>query len=105
MSVGSRVVRGPDWKFEEEEDQDGGEGFVGTITSTQKFKDGSELPKGTVLVYWDNGFQGCYRAGQGGCYDLRILDSAPAGNIRYPSTVEREINSIEREITFCDSFR
>ncbi|XP_031548666.1 E3 ubiquitin-protein ligase MIB1-like [Actinia tenebrosa] len=80
MLVGSRVVRGPDWEFEEEEeDQDGGEGFVGTITSTQNFQDGSPLPKGKVLVYWDTGYQGCYRAGLDGCYDLRILDSAPSG--------------------------
>ena len=31
-----------------------------------------------VVVYWDTGEQGRYRAGYDGKYDLLVFDSAPA---------------------------
>jgi len=74
--LGYRVVRGPDWKWAE---QDGIEGCVGTIVSLTHYTDGRTLPKKTVLVYWDTGSMADYRVGLNGCYDLRIFDSAPAG--------------------------
>lgn len=83
---GLRVVRGPDWKWGE---QDGGEGGVGTIIAdctdpnpqspsslfssilshinTERRKD-----EGFVTVIWDNGVKGVYRAGAQGAYDLRV---------------------------------
>ena len=64
--VGSRVVRGPDWKWGK---QDGGEGHVGTV---RNFESPEE-----VVVVWDNGTAANYRCA--GAYDLRILDSAPTG--------------------------
>jgi hypothetical protein len=50
MSIGLRVVRGPDWKFG---DKDGGEGHIGTVISV---KDDN-----TAEVVWDNGnlFSNC----------------------------------------------
>ncbi|CAH3156852.1 unnamed protein product [Porites lobata] len=68
MEVGSRVVRGPDWMWG---DQDGGEGNVGTVVQHGQDRN---LPDGTVLVHWDSGRQANYRAGHSGKFDLRILD-------------------------------
>ena len=87
---GLRVVRGPDWKWG---DQDGGEGCAGTVVGvtggtvepakldkdlssiTRKFS-GSELSDDrraeVVNVVWDCGFKGDYRAGLNGAYDLRV---------------------------------
>lgn len=64
--VGSRVVRGPDWKWGK---QDGGDGHVGTVRSFER--------PGEVLVVWDNGTAANYRCSP--TFDLRILDNGPAG--------------------------
>jgi len=64
--VGSRVIRGPDWKWGK---QDGGEGHIGTV---RNFESPEE-----VVVVWDNGTAANYRCA--GAYDLRIMDSAPTG--------------------------
>ena len=66
--IGSRVVRGPDWKWGK---QDGGEGHVGTV---RNFGSPEE-----VVVVWDNGTAANYRCA--GAYDLRIIDNAPTGNL------------------------
>lgn len=65
-SVGSRVVRGPDWKWGR---QDGGDGHLGTVRSFER--------PGEVLVVWDNGTAANYRCSPN--FDLRILDNGPAG--------------------------
>ena len=63
---GVRVVRGPDWRYG---DQDGGEGHAGTVI------DSSDLnhfgPK-TVTVIWDTGVKALYRTDPEGSYDLRV---------------------------------
>uniref|UniRef100_H2YAP2 RING-type E3 ubiquitin transferase n=1 Tax=Ciona savignyi TaxID=51511 RepID=H2YAP2_CIOSA len=64
--VGSRVVRGPDWKWGR---QDGGEGHVGTVRCFESSEE--------VVIVWDNGTAANYRCS--GQYDLRILDSAASG--------------------------
>ncbi|XP_074606780.1 E3 ubiquitin-protein ligase MIB2-like isoform X2 [Acropora palmata] len=73
--LGVRVVRGPDWEWN---DQDGGEGSVGTV-----FQIGSDtkspITEPIVLVQWDCGIKASYRAGMDGKYDLRILDTANGG--------------------------
>jgi E3 ubiquitin-protein ligase mind-bomb len=69
--LGLRVVRGPDWEYEWG-DQDGGEGFVGTVT-------GLEEGGGAVTVQWDMGYKSRYRCGQEDKFDLRVLDSAQIG--------------------------
>ncbi len=67
LFVGAHVVRGPAWKWGK---QDGGEGFLGSV---RNFESSEE-----VVVVWDNGTAANYRCS--GAYDLRILDSGPAGN-------------------------
>lgn len=70
-----RVVRGPDWEWG---NQDGGEGFVGTVVKIGR--PGSTIsPENTVVVIWDTGIETNYRVGYDGSYDLRLLDNAPAG--------------------------
>ena len=85
---GLRVVRGPNWTWG---DQDGGEGYVGTVAEVQRadrFAGDSRKPSDraevqptpcVVTVQWDCGNRCRYRCGIGGKYDLRVLDSAPAG--------------------------
>ena len=75
MEVGWRVIRGPDWQWGE---QDGGEGCVGTVAEVL---DGAQ----EVVVLWDLGGRCKYRCGEGGQHDLRLLDSAPAGEWRWRS--------------------
>ena len=62
-------MRGPDWSCG---DQDGGEGHVGTVVEV----DGEGR---SVMVQWDCGGRHRYRCGAEGKYDLRVFDSAPAG--------------------------
>lgn len=76
--VGSRVIRGPDWKWGK---QDGGDGHVGTV---RNFESPEE-----VVVMWDNGTAANYRCSV--AFDLRILDSAPTG--------------VKHDGTMCDSCR
>ena len=75
MELGLRVVRGPHWKWQ---NQDGGEGHVGTVVEIGKPGNNS-TPDKTVVVQWDSGFRTNYRIGYQGSYDLRVLDNAPAG--------------------------
>ncbi len=76
---GLRVVRGPDWKWG---DQDGGEGSVGSVVDLrvegEAAEDGKTLGQ-AVVVGWDTGNRSNYRCGVEGKYDLRILDSGPTG--------------------------
>lgn len=76
--VGTRVIRGPDWKWGK---QDGGEGHVGTV---RNFESPEE-----VVVVWDNGTAANYRCATD--YDLRILDSSPTG--------------VKHEGSLCDTCR
>lgn len=69
--IGSRVVRGPDWKWGK---QDGGEGHVGTVRSFESHDE--------VLVVWDNGTAANYRCASH--FDLRVYDNGPAGEL-HPS--------------------
>ena len=77
MEVGLRVVRGPDWKWQ---NQDNGEGHVGTVIEVGRSAN-SNTPDKTVVVQWDSGFRTNYRVGYQGFYDLRIYDQAPVGKI------------------------
>ena len=77
-SVGVRVIRGPDWKWDR---QDGGEGHVGTVRNYENPEE--------VVVVWDNGTAANYRCK--GAFDIRVLDSAPSG--------------VRHEGTMCDSCR
>ncbi|KAI8750494.1 E3 ubiquitin-protein ligase MIB2, partial [Biomphalaria glabrata] len=67
---GTRVVRGPDWKWK---NQDGGEGHMGTVKKV------TGLPqKSSVKVIWESGDKNIYRAGFKDCYDLLVYESAPS---------------------------
>ena len=84
--VGTRVVRGPDWTWG---DQDGGEGHVGTVAEVLRADcagpvDSGDCPGPCVVTVpeWDCGNRCRYRCGVGDCYDLRVIDSAPAGEYR-----------------------
>lgn len=77
VTIGLRVVRGPDWKWG---DQDGGEGTLGTIADVEG---GIKLSNGVtgwaVVVQWDGGNRCNYRCGIDEKYDLLVYDSAPVG--------------------------
>ena len=88
MSVGLRVVRGPDWKFG---NKDGGEGHVGTVLFV---KDDN-----TAEVLWDNGNQVICKIGKDRQKDLRVIDNAPAGN--YENTVFRVNAQTMQKTTEC----
>lgn len=61
IKVGDRVVRGPDWKWE---NQDGGVGSKGTVVS---------MKKGWVNVKWDRNVKHDYRWGAQDSYDLEVV--------------------------------
>ncbi|RWS30867.1 E3 ubiquitin-protein ligase HECTD1-like isoform X10 [Leptotrombidium deliense] len=63
MVVGSRVMRGPDWKWR---DQDGNPPVEGTVTG--------ELHNGWIDVTWDHGGSNSYRMGAEGKYDIKLCD-------------------------------
>ena len=75
MEVGIRVVRGPDWKWH---NQDGGEGHTGTVVEIGK-SGNNNTPSKTVVIQWDSGFRTNYRVGYQGAYDLRVFDNGPVG--------------------------
>lgn len=73
-----RVVRGPNWKWG---DQDGGEGGVGTVVdyvTSDEAEGGVQLQR-AVVVQWDLGNRCNYRSAVGGQYDLLLLDNDPVG--------------------------
>ena len=87
--VGTRVVRGPDWSWR---DQDGGDGYLGTVAEVQVpeqagGEENSSVAESVgrtpcvVTVQWDCGGRCRYRCGLGGKYDLRGFDSGPAGGL------------------------
>jgi len=66
--VGLRVVRGPDWKWG---DQDGGEGCVGTVIPSPP-SDINHLEPRTITVLWDSGMKSTYQGGPTGSHHLRV---------------------------------
>lgn len=76
--LGTRVVRGPDWNWK---NQDGGEGNVGTVVQIGRDKK-SPVTAQIVWVQWDSGNKANYRAGVDGKHDLRVLDSGN-GDVRH----------------------
>uniref|UniRef100_A0A8D9BP54 RING-type E3 ubiquitin transferase n=1 Tax=Cacopsylla melanoneura TaxID=428564 RepID=A0A8D9BP54_9HEMI len=73
IEVGLRVLRGPNWKWA---DEDGGEGGLGTVVAVKPT--GHQV--NVVSVIWDVGNKSsCYRVGSENAFDLRVYDSGPAG--------------------------
>ncbi|XP_030843125.1 E3 ubiquitin-protein ligase MIB2 [Strongylocentrotus purpuratus] len=78
--IGERVVRGPDWEYN---DDDGGDGCVGTVIAIKEERSGHSRSNETartnwkvqkVTVAWDLGHIGDYRTGLDGKYDLACMD-------------------------------
>ena len=87
VTPGLRVVRGPDWKWG---NQDGGEGNVGTIAEVEGGEvamDGGATTALAVVVQWDEGNRCNYRCGIDGKYDLLVYDSAPVGKLNVNNSV------------------
>ncbi|XP_074653934.1 E3 ubiquitin-protein ligase MIB2-like [Tubulanus polymorphus] len=104
MELGLRVVRGPDWRWSE---QDGGEGHVGTIVEIGK-PGSTTSPDKTVVVQWDSGSRTNYRVGYQNAYDLTIFDNAPVG-IRHESVIcdsckKQHIMGIRWKCSRCQNF-
>ncbi|XP_020805471.1 probable E3 ubiquitin-protein ligase HERC2 [Drosophila serrata] len=78
MKIGTRIVRGADWKWG---DQDGNPPGEGRIISEV----GED---GWVRVEWYTGATNSYRMGKEGQYDLQLADSAM--NVASPTEPERE---------------
>ena len=77
VKIGLRVVRGRDW---ERGNEDGGEGYVGTVVAGGRAEGAEEERHDVATVQWDvGGERQVYRCGARGKYDLRVMDSAPAG--------------------------
>eukprot|EP00057_Strongylocentrotus_purpuratus_P035273 XP_798393.2 PREDICTED: E3 ubiquitin-protein ligase MIB2-like [Strongylocentrotus purpuratus] len=74
VQPGFRVIRGPDWTYNYK-NQDGGKGCAGTVLRLHDERQ-PHFPKLSVLVQWDNGDKGLYRAGYEQAFDLRIVDTA-----------------------------
>lgn len=62
LGVGMVVVRGPDWKWQ---NQDGGDGGRGRVTAIDA--------DGWATVNWDNGTENGYRWNVDGAYDIRPI--------------------------------
>ena len=73
--LGTRVVRGQDWEWG---NQDGGEGFVGTVAQVGKDKKSLATAQ-LVYVQWDCGGKHDYRAGIEKKHDLRVFSLTNGG--------------------------
>lgn len=82
VEVGVRVIRGPDWRWGE---QDGGAGYAGTVVEVGR-PGSSTTPDRTVVVQWDAGARTNYRVGYQAAYDLTLLDNAPIG-VKHPNHI------------------
>ena len=69
------MVPGRDWEVD---DEDGGEGHVGTVLKISEPFNGGRR----ALVQWDCGKTGRYRCGVEGKFDLRVIDSGQSKSDR-----------------------
>ncbi|XP_074649618.1 E3 ubiquitin-protein ligase HERC2-like [Tubulanus polymorphus] len=81
MKVGTRVVRGVDWKWG---DQDGPAPSTGTVI-------GELGEDGWIRVQWDTGSTNSYRMGKEGKYDLKLADPPPLPDNEEEEEEEGEI--------------
>lgn len=81
LKVGSKVIRGPSWKWR---DQDGGVGSVGTVEGISPW---SGVDGEGMSVKWPNNSSYTYRWGADGNYDLTHVEVDEEGQIikEYPT--------------------
>lgn len=82
MLPGIRVVRGPNWIWQ---NQDDGEGHVGTLCEIGR-SGSTHSPEKTVVVNWDSGHRTNYRVGYQKQYDLIVVDNAQIG-VKHPNII------------------
>eukprot|EP01083_Nonionella_stella_P287150 977368_1 len=76
--IGDTVVRGPDWKWG---DQDGGN-MHGTVRGIRQWHPHDAMNEVTeVVVLWDHGLYGNYRFNYRGAYDVRVISRLNAQSI------------------------
>ncbi|XP_063677273.1 E3 ubiquitin-protein ligase HERC2-like isoform X2 [Bolinopsis microptera] len=86
LKPGVRVVRGPDWKWGEQDGQPPGEGCVISEVATD----------GWVRVHWDSGQTNSYRMGKENRYDLKLADVPNLDKTHsYLEVAEEEIETWE----------
>jgi len=83
MQLGLRVVRGVSWKWDE---QDGGEGHVGTVVKPG-MQSCDMVLNDTVFVHWDSGQLANYRVGCDAAFDLLHFDNSSTGLCCTPVSV------------------
>ena len=86
VSPGMRVVRGPNWKWGEQDGCEGGVGTVVDFVTLKEAEDGVALQR-AVVVQWDLGNRCNYRCGIGGYHDLLLLDNGPVGEYFAPTSI------------------
>ena len=78
MFTGSRVIRGSGWKSD---DQDGGDGHLGTVVEYRGAACAATDPDTLVNVIWDNGNISSHDITSKDNPELLLFDSGPAGKI------------------------
>lgn len=84
MKIGTRIVRGADWKWGDQDGPPPGEGRIISEVGED----------GWVRVEWDNGATNSYRMGKEGQYDLRLADNV--------STIVTPDTETEEDISLCE---
>ncbi|KAH9090129.1 hypothetical protein Ae201684P_014881 [Aphanomyces euteiches] len=85
IQVGNRVVRGPDWKWS---NQDGEPGSVGTV---ERISTWGGVQGSGITVRWDkNQRMNTYRWGAEGCFDIQIVEEDASGNIVAQRPLKRD---------------
>lgn len=72
--VGSKVIRGPDWEWG---NQDGGRGKTGRVIEIRGWD--NDCSRAVATVTWSSGNTNVYRLGYKGCVDLCYVEEASAG--------------------------
>ncbi|KAL4132957.1 hypothetical protein PRIC2_003286 [Phytophthora ramorum] len=98
LKVGCKVIRGPNWKWR---DQDGGEGSVGVVEGVSPW---SGVDGEGMSVRWPNDSLYTYRWGADGNFDLIHVEVDEDGNITHqhatPKVKQEDEGSFGSEIHF-----
>lgn len=87
MKIGTRVVRGVDWKWGSQDDSGNGR-IISEVGED-----------GWVRVEWDNGSTNSYRMGKEGQYDLRLADNNTSSVVSPDTETEDDVSLIEMQLT------